>query len=143
LREFRESDLKWFYAAHAMETGERLEDIRAWFVARVAAFDALYVVEGEKLIGMGCLSGADGPRSVRAWWMPWASKRDKLTAALTFFQNLRYEMTLLAIIPDDDKLLKHLERYGVLRKVGTIERFHGAKDSDLYQSRIGRRKRGR
>lgn len=54
-------------------------------------------------------------------WFPWASVRNKLEAALTFFNGLRDEMVVMEWAPHSErKSWEHICRYGIMRRVGTV-----------------------
>lgn len=54
-------------------------------------------------------------------WFPWASTRNKLEAALTFFNGLRDELVIMEWSPHSERRSwEHICRYGIMRRVGTV-----------------------
>ena len=54
-------------------------------------------------------------------WFPWASSRNKLEAAVHFFNQMRKDHTILGFSqPNEIPFFAHICRYGVLRRAGTL-----------------------
>ncbi len=117
------------------------DEFAAYFVERTMKADMLYVVTepyngDERPLVLVIMSGGEDTYEAHAQWMPWASNRDRITAALHFVMALKHKYTLLFAIPEDDAvLLQHLGRYGVLRKVGTIHKYYQGRDAQFWQAK--------
>lgn len=99
----------------------------------------LYVVtedynSDERPVVLAMLRGDGDTYNVRTDWLPWASKRDKVTASLSFVVALRDIFTLIFIVEDGAILAQHMGRYGVLRKIGEIKDYNGS-DVTMWQSK--------
>jgi hypothetical protein len=54
-------------------------------------------------------------------WFPWASTRNKLEAAVHFFNQMRKECTIIGFCePVAIPFFEHICRYGVMRRAGTV-----------------------
>jgi len=75
----------------------------------------------------------------RTYHMPWCSSAQKLKGAVMYFAGISEDFTGIKYsAPKEDRYCKHLVRYGVLRKVGTVKDFYRNEDkfedATLYQS---------
>lgn len=117
------------------------DDFARYFVERTMGVHQIHVVtedyrDEDRPVGAIFLTGNGQAFETHAEWMPWASRRDILTASLTFIMKMRKKMTLMMPIPEENGgFLEHLGRYGVLRKVGFIEQYYKNGNAVLWQSR--------
>ncbi len=147
VRAMEQKDMKYVYASYRLKNPDEKitpEDFEALFQQQTAHASHLWVVTDE-------YKGDDRPVAVflqagnssRAFethsnWMEWASPRDKLTAAITFAERMRRKQTIILMTGDKavDRFSEQLRRYGVLRRVGTMQRYYPDKsDAYLWQSR--------
>lgn len=69
-------------------------------------------------------------------WFSWASKRNKLEAAVHFLNQMRKEVTILGFAePIAIPFFEHICRYGVLRRAGTVFDMIGEGPRGIYQTR--------
>lgn len=54
-------------------------------------------------------------------WFPWASRRNKLEAAVHFLNQMRKQYCMIGFCePEAIRFFEHICRYGVLRRAGTV-----------------------
>lgn len=69
-------------------------------------------------------------------WFSWASKRNKLEAAVHFLNQMRKENTLIGFAePDAIDFFEHICRYGVARRAGTVFDFLREGPMAVFQTR--------
>lgn len=69
-------------------------------------------------------------------WFSWASKRNKLEAAVHFLNQMRKDTTILGFAePSAIPFFEHICRYGVLRRAGTVFDMIGEGPRGVYQTR--------
>lgn len=132
------------YASHVQQGGQEMKalEYEEYFVKLTAGGTHLFVVTDtykgdDRPVGLLVQNSNGQAYESHVWWMQWASKRDKLTAALTFIDVMRDEQTILVYsMKEDNRLWEQMGRYGVFRKVGRIHKYfpQGA-DALVWQSR--------
>jgi hypothetical protein len=121
-----EDDLKWLWAAYRkgsftdMPEGMTTAEFRVALYPVLGAADAAFVlVAGEMPVGV-VLARIDEHRlEPHAYWFSWATRRQKLEAALAFFSEWRKTFLIVVTAREESwPFFRHLVRYGVLRPLG-------------------------
>lgn len=70
-------------------------------------------------------------------WFPWASKRNKLETTLHFINEIREHLVVMEFAKQNDKKhWEHICKYGVMRRVGTVNDLAATGEPiALFQSR--------
>jgi hypothetical protein len=69
-------------------------------------------------------------------WFPWASKRNKLEAAVHFLNQMRKENAIIGFAePEAIPFFEHICRYGVLRRAGTFFDIFSEGPRAVFQTR--------
>ena len=113
---------------------------------KFGAFNLLWIIEDDSKAfrsGRGQV-GIVGIRSDGWVYEPmvhffkWATRRNKLRAAVGFFQMIRYQKDigccLVKVVKKDSRYLYHMQKYGVLFPRGRIPM--GSAQGDLYMFSI-------
>lgn len=150
-------DLKWFYAGYRMGAfGDEIEEglapdefaevieARAGMVDQVFSLFAPGHREGQPSGLVTAAIDSQANIHVHAIWMPWASPRNKLEAALQFVRDIGRDANVLIHAPFETKgFFERLCNYGVLEKVGHVKRYFAAEGpvfnkgrAVLFQSRV-------
>ena len=102
---------------------------------------------GEGYIGMAKKGGKDTPICLclieyqqrraypQVWWFPEATPRNRIELAVKFLIELKAEF--LVLIPSKEQevaYFKHLCKYGLLHRVGTIREYFSDGKAVLFQS---------
>ena len=103
---------------------------------RMGKATSLYKGE-DRPLAMASEAGNGQMIEVHAIWMPWATARDRVTIGLTYIDSKRDKQTLVFVVPKTiHRFVEQFARYGVLRKVGSIETYYQDKsDAFIWQSR--------
>lgn len=69
-------------------------------------------------------------------WFPWASKRNKLEAAVHLLNQMRKQYTVFGFCePEAIRFFEHICRYGVARRAGTVFDMFEEGARGFYQTR--------
>jgi hypothetical protein len=69
-------------------------------------------------------------------WMPWATPRNRLEAAVSFFASARKEMPMMEFASEDSKrFFEVIARHGVMRRVGTSHNVYTGAPAAVFETR--------
>jgi hypothetical protein len=70
------------------------------------------------------------------FWLPWASKRNKIETAVQFLNSMRKHcVILITALKSDIPFYEHIAKHGVLRRVGTLYGVYKDEPCALFQTR--------
>lgn len=145
-------DFKYLWAAYRsgdfdlpVPEGLEAKDFDAVVLSVMAGFDDWRIVTAPTkrgVIPVGLFGGQvmDDRKNLSSHvlWFPWASERNKLEAMVRYLANMRHDFIILAKASFDFRdFFNHVCRYGVLRRVGTINGWFDGEPCALYQSQGG------
>lgn len=149
-RTFRDSDLKWFWAAYnkgafgdVVDRDLGQEDFTAAILSVISVvlekenaflvFDAAVKGQGSAPVGIAMVGYIDRAAMPHIHWFPWATDRNKLECTVLFLRDLKKEaMPLILAQPETVPFFSHLARYGLLRRAGTIPNYRENEKSILF-----------
>lgn len=93
--------------------------------------------EGKGIVGLILLMSDGWKAEPKTIFFDWATKRNKLKAAVSFLQMLRYsrEVGVCEVRTEKSKFLDHLVKYGVIHFVGRIPFGNPKGDEYIYSIR--------
>ncbi len=136
-----DGDLKYFHASSVLSGGEKIphDEFVDQFVSATMGVQHMSTIvdRTDKPVGLVYQNGNGMSFDTRVDWMQWASPRDIITAALSFINKHRFKQTIMITSTrKDDRFCEQLARYGVMRRVGYINKFFAdGADAVLWQSR--------
>lgn len=69
-------------------------------------------------------------------WMPWASARNKIEAAVHFFNSMRNEIPFVDYAQETSKpFFEVLMRHGIMRRIGTSYNVYSDGPAAVYETR--------
>lgn len=116
------------------------------------AFNLLWIIEddnknfraGRGQIGIVGIKTDGWVYEPNVQFFRWATRKNKLRAAVGFFQMIRYQkdigVCLVKVLKKDSRYLYHLQKYGVLFPRGRIPM--GSPQGDIYMFSINGMKNG-
>lgn len=144
-RSLQDDDMKWLWAAYKLGTfeaipkGLRVDEFKATVFGQLDFIDALDVViakteRGKIPVGLMTARVDDLGLWPSADWFPWASPRNKIEGVIVYINTARRShLVLLLGAPDEKAFLTHVCKYGIMRRVGTIQK--DGKRLALFQSK--------
>lgn len=125
-----------------LEPGMEMEAFKDALGQILAAFNAHYFLmakNGGESKPVGFIGAVDNGYRMEphALWFPWATDRNRLESWLNFLNKIRVTRLAIVIVPEKElNIYKHLERYGVIQRRGTIIRFfEDGQSAAIYQSK--------
>jgi hypothetical protein len=123
-----------------LQGGEKVdpEAFKQYWMHTVQMADLIWSIldEDDKLIGVIYQGGSARGKETHASWMDWATPRDILTGAISFWAKVNRRQTIVIVIPEaTDKFMEHLCEHGICRRVGKIYKYYPDKqDALVWQS---------
>lgn len=69
-------------------------------------------------------------------WFPWASPRNRVETAVSFFNEIRYEMPVVEYARQKDKkFFEMLMKHGVMNRVGKTHSVYADEPAIIYETR--------
>lgn len=69
-------------------------------------------------------------------WFPWATARNRVEAAIHFFNSIRSEVPMVEYAREKDKrFFEIIARHGVMRRVGTSHNVYSGEPAAVYETR--------
>jgi hypothetical protein len=70
-------------------------------------------------------------------WFPWASPRNRVAAAVNFFNAIRDQIPMMdmGVLPKDHRFFDVLCAHGVMRRVGTSQLVYRDQPAAVYETR--------
>lgn len=70
-------------------------------------------------------------------WFPWASPRNRVAAAVNFFNAMRDQIPMMdmGVLPKDHRFFDMLCAHGVMRRVGTSQLVYRDQPAAVYETR--------
>lgn len=159
-RPIEREDLKWVWAAYKkgalasmgppfIETDMASEDFREAFETEIVAnYNAAWTLFAETPRGfvpaglaLGFFSHHDTRRAPfmilgDLIWFPWASTRNRIEAAVGFFNRVRHEIAIVEYARQKDKpFFMVMMRHGIMRQVGTSMNVYVDEPAAVYETR--------
>ncbi len=71
------------------------------------------------------------------FWFPWATPRNMLECTIKFLDTMRKAWTIIIFSEEKNhKWFKKIERYGVIRQVGKIDKYYpNGETASVFQNR--------
>jgi len=144
MRPYEEGDIKYFWASEK-QNGSSVEPID--FAEKLKAtlfsyYDVGFTMEAQTPKGklpVGSVFGKYmGPFLLLgdAKWLRWASDRNKLESIVNLLNELREDGLVLFFSNMDDKeFYTHILKYGIARRIGTINGLYEDGNAALFQTR--------
>lgn len=145
MRPYEEGDIKYFWAS-AKQEGETIDP--EIFTERLKAtlfayYDVGFTMEADTPKGrlpVGAVFGKYmGPFLLLgdAKWLRWATGRNKIESIVNLLNELRQDsLVLFYSNMDDKKFYTHILRYGIAKRIGTIDGLYDDGNAALFQTRI-------
>lgn len=147
-RPFEEADLKYLWAAYRKGSFRELfrdettqqEFTALWTYMFERTDGGVWILESGKPVGfIGARDRSHGGHRVlepHAQWFPWATPRQRLETIVKYVSEMRKTalLTIFSRMSDKD-FYTHVCRYGIARRVGTIDGYFGDDPAALFQSK--------
>lgn len=153
-RPIEDEDVRYVWAAYkagalasAFREGLSAQEFTDEFVALIASrYDAAWALLAETAKGFipaGLALGFFPHAAVSHFlifnsfvWFPWATKRNRVESAVSFFEKVGKDVPMLAFARDRDKAFgAMIAKHGVLRRVGTSENVFGDGPASVWETR--------
>lgn len=71
-------------------------------------------------------------------WFPWASTRNRIEAAVGFFNSIRKEIPMMEYANDEAKpFFEMIAKHGIMRRVGTTLNVYPGQSTAVFETRVG------